>query len=123
MIGDFVEIGCNSVLNPGSIVGRETIIYPLSMVRGFVPPTASIKGKGDCGQILTEAVPSGEEGCPVIIIGEKINSTLETVRPAMKPGMRRSSLTLPGVKAGPVPDILTSMPACSIKMKPKFYLG
>ncbi len=47
MIGDFVEIGCNSVLNPGSIVGRETIIYPLSMVRGFVPPHSIYKRQGE----------------------------------------------------------------------------
>ena len=47
MIGDFVEIGCNSVLNPGSIVGRETIIYPLSMVRGFVPPRSIYKRQGE----------------------------------------------------------------------------
>lgn len=37
ILGDNVEIGCNSVLNPGTIIGRETSIYPLSMVRGFVP--------------------------------------------------------------------------------------
>lgn len=37
MLGDNVEIGCNSVLNPGSVVGQGARIYPLSMVRGFVP--------------------------------------------------------------------------------------
>lgn len=37
MLGDHVEIGCNSVLNPGTVVGRGTSVYPLSMVRGFVP--------------------------------------------------------------------------------------
>jgi len=36
ILGDFVEIGCNSVLNPGSIVGRRSNIYPLSSVRGFI---------------------------------------------------------------------------------------
>lgn len=37
MVGDFVEIGCNSVLCPGCILGRESIVYPLSAVRGTVP--------------------------------------------------------------------------------------
>lgn len=37
MLGDWVDVGCNSVLNPGSIVGRHTNIYPLSMIRGCVP--------------------------------------------------------------------------------------
>lgn len=37
ILGDFVEVGCNSVLNPGSIIGRHTIVYPLSRVRGVVP--------------------------------------------------------------------------------------
>jgi len=37
MLGDLVEVGCNTVLNPGSVVGRETNIYPLSCVRGVVP--------------------------------------------------------------------------------------
>ena len=36
MLGDFVEVGCNSVLTPGTIVGRHTNIYPLSLVRGVV---------------------------------------------------------------------------------------
>ncbi len=38
MIGDFAEIGCNSVLNPGTVIGRNSNIYPLSSVRGTVPP-------------------------------------------------------------------------------------
>lgn len=37
MLGDHVEIGCNSVLNPGTVVGRNSRVYPLSSVRGFVP--------------------------------------------------------------------------------------
>ena len=37
MLGDNVEVGCNSVLNPGTVVGRGSNIYPTSMVRGFVP--------------------------------------------------------------------------------------
>lgn len=37
MLGDFVEVGCNSVLNPGTVIGRGSNIYPLSSVRGTVP--------------------------------------------------------------------------------------
>ena len=37
MVGDYVEVGCNSVLNPGTLVGRNSNIYPLSCVRGVVP--------------------------------------------------------------------------------------
>lgn len=47
MLGDYVEIGCNSVLNPGTVVGRHTNIYPLSMVRGYVPADSIYKGKGE----------------------------------------------------------------------------
>ena len=37
LMGDFVEVGCNSVLNPGTVVGKNTTIYPTSCVRGVVP--------------------------------------------------------------------------------------
>lgn len=47
MIGDYVEIGCNSVLNPGTVVGCHTNIYPLSMVRGYVPAHSIYKKKGE----------------------------------------------------------------------------
>ena len=43
MLGDFVEVGCNSVLNPGTVIGRHTNIYPLSPVRGFVPENSIVK--------------------------------------------------------------------------------
>ena len=46
MLGDFVEVGCNSVLNPGTVVGRNTNIYPLSCVRGYVPPRSIFKTGG-----------------------------------------------------------------------------
>ena len=45
MLGDFVEVGCNSVLNPGTVIGRNTNIYPLSSVRGSVPPDSIYKDK------------------------------------------------------------------------------
>lgn len=47
MLGDRVEVGCNSVLNPGTVVGRDTNIYPLSMVRGFVAPNSIFKRAGE----------------------------------------------------------------------------
>nr|WP_317282074.1 UDP-N-acetylglucosamine pyrophosphorylase [uncultured Sellimonas sp.] len=47
MIGDNVEVGCGSVLNPGTVVGKETNIYPLSMVRGFVPAHSIYKKRGE----------------------------------------------------------------------------
>lgn len=47
MLGDFAEIGCNSVLNPGTIIGRESNVYPLSCVRGVVPPRSIYKSDGN----------------------------------------------------------------------------
>jgi NDP-sugar pyrophosphorylase family protein len=38
MLGDYVEVGCNSVLNPGTVIGRGSRVYPLSSVRGVIPP-------------------------------------------------------------------------------------
>ncbi|MBQ6018628.1 MAG: UDP-N-acetylglucosamine pyrophosphorylase [Clostridia bacterium] len=46
-LGDHAEIGCNSVLNPGTIVGRGARVYPLSMVRGVVPEQTIYKRLGD----------------------------------------------------------------------------
>lgn len=46
MLGDFVEVGCNSVLNPGTVVGRHSQIYPLSSVRGVVPADCILKSQG-----------------------------------------------------------------------------
>ncbi len=47
MLGDEVEVGCNSVLNPGTVVGKESNIYPLSMVRGVVPPHSIYKNRNE----------------------------------------------------------------------------
>lgn len=47
MLGDYVEVGCNSVLNPGSVIGSHTNIYPLSMVRGVVPERSIYKNKNE----------------------------------------------------------------------------
>ncbi len=46
MLGDHVEVGCNSVLNPGTVIGRESNIYPLSSVRGVVPEKSIFKTGG-----------------------------------------------------------------------------
>ncbi len=47
MLGDFVEVGCNSVLNPGTVIGRNSTVYPLSCVRGVVPADSIYKSKND----------------------------------------------------------------------------
>ena len=47
MIGDNVEVGCGSVLNPGTVIGRESNIYPLSSVRGVVPSRSIYKKQGE----------------------------------------------------------------------------
>ncbi len=46
MLGDHVEVGCNSVLNPGTVIGPNTNIYPLSPVRGYVPADSIYKTGG-----------------------------------------------------------------------------
>ena len=46
MLGDFVEVGCNSVLNPGTVIGRNSNVYPLSCVRGVVPSDSIYKTGG-----------------------------------------------------------------------------
>ena len=45
MLGDYVEVGCNSVLNPGTVIGRHSNIYPLSRVRGVVPDHSIFKAE------------------------------------------------------------------------------
>ena len=47
MLGDHVEVGCGTVINPGSVVGRNTSIYPLSMVRGCIPADSVYKNQGE----------------------------------------------------------------------------
>lgn len=47
MLGDYVEVGCNSVMNPGTVIGRNTNIYPLSRVRGVVPADSIYKNADD----------------------------------------------------------------------------
>ncbi len=47
IIGDQVEVGCNSVLNPATVIGARATVYPLSMVRGFVPKDSIYKKAGE----------------------------------------------------------------------------
>lgn len=47
MLGDFVEVGCNSVLNPGTVIGRNSNVYPVSCVRGIVPENSIYKANGN----------------------------------------------------------------------------
>ena len=47
MLGDRVEVGCNSVLNPGTVIGRDSNVYPTSCVRGVIPANSIYKAKGN----------------------------------------------------------------------------
>lgn len=47
ILGDCVEVGCNSVMNPGTVIGKNTNVYPLSMVRGYVPEGSIYKNKNE----------------------------------------------------------------------------
>lgn len=47
MLGDYVEVGCGSVLNPGTVIGRNVNIYPLSSVRGVVKANSIYKKQGE----------------------------------------------------------------------------
>ncbi|HAJ14995.1 acyltransferase [Sharpea azabuensis] len=46
MLGDYVEVGCNSVLNPGTVIGRHSNVYPTSCVRGVIPEASIFKNDG-----------------------------------------------------------------------------
>lgn len=50
VLGDYVEVGCNSVLNPGTIIGKNSDVYPLSMVRGYVPANSIYKKQGEIAE-------------------------------------------------------------------------
>lgn len=50
MLGDHVEVGCNSVLNPGTVIGKDSNIYPLSMVRGYIAANSIYKRLGEIAQ-------------------------------------------------------------------------
>lgn len=50
MLGDMVEVGCNSVLNPGTVIGKNSNVYPTSSVRGYIPPGSIYKKQGEIVQ-------------------------------------------------------------------------
>lgn len=50
MLGDNVEVGCNSVLNPGTVIGRNSNVYPTSMVRGYVEADSIYKKQGEIAE-------------------------------------------------------------------------
>ena len=51
VLGDHVEVGCNSVLNPGTVIGPDSRVYPLSSVRGYIPPKHIYKNNGEIAEI------------------------------------------------------------------------
>ena len=53
ILGDNVEVGCNSVLNPGTVIGKNSNIYPLSMVRGYVPEKSIYKKASEIAEKTT----------------------------------------------------------------------
>lgn len=53
IVGDHVEVGCNSVLNPGTVIGRNTNVYPLSMVRGIIPANSIYKKQGEIAKKIS----------------------------------------------------------------------
>ena len=67
MLGDYVEVGCNSVLNPGTIIGRNSNVYPLSSVRGCVPADSIYKNQEN-------------------IVIKEVRETEEAAEPAAEPG-------------------------------------
>lgn len=50
MLGDYVEVGCNSVLNPGTVIGRNSNVYPTSCVRGVVPANSIYKTRTEIAE-------------------------------------------------------------------------
>lgn len=54
MIGDCVEVGCGTVMNPGTVIGKNTNIYPLSSVRGYVPAGSIYKRQGEVATKIEE---------------------------------------------------------------------
>lgn len=49
-LGDYAEIGCGSVLNPGAVIGRRSVVYPMSCVRGTVPADSIYKKQGEVAE-------------------------------------------------------------------------
>ena len=58
ILGSYVEVGCNSVMNPGTVIGSHTNVYPLSMVRGYIPANSIYK---NAGEIVLKQLPDSED--------------------------------------------------------------
>lgn len=56
MLGDNVEVGCNSVLNPGTVIGRNSNVYPTSMVRGVIPAGSIYKKQGEIAEKYEKSI-------------------------------------------------------------------
>ena len=78
-IGDRAEIGCNAVLNPGTIIGKDSIIYPLSSVRGYVPERMIYKANGNCVQREEKYMGWKEDVLEKILSLNKKEFTLDEV--------------------------------------------
>lgn len=65
MLGDHVEVGCNSVLNPGTVIGRNSNIYPLSRVRGVIPANHIFKDKDN---VVLKIVMLFEKYCILLFL-------------------------------------------------------
>lgn len=63
ILGSYVEVGCNTVLNPGTVIGSHTNIYPLSCVRGYIPENSIVKLAGEVvqKQLTCQKSQRGEE--------------------------------------------------------------
>ena len=63
ILGSYVEVGCNTVLTPGTVIGSHTNIYPLSCVRGYIPENSIVKLAGEVvqKQLTCQKSQRGEE--------------------------------------------------------------
>ena len=68
MIGDNVEVGCGSILNPGSVIGKNTNIYPLSSVRGVIKANSIYKNMNEIVEKKQQfGVDSFEDNLPLYV--------------------------------------------------------
>jgi hypothetical protein len=66
LVGDRAEVGCNAVLNPGSIIGRDAIVYPNTNWRGILPANMIVKNKGDY-EVVFRHLPANWDGSASIL--------------------------------------------------------
>jgi len=63
VVGDHVQIGCNTVLNPGTLVGKHSVVYPNASLRGYYPPYSVIKTREKIEVVERRSRGTDEEGC------------------------------------------------------------